>query len=150
MNVWPKGNVCGDDVHTSAAGESAPDIWVPSFALITTEVSFPPAATTLISASGATLACGSPGANNTVALDFVDPVAGVTSDKSEPESVLVPAPPLDAELSVDAPEHPPSYWLAFRSTHKLAKAIAKASYDDPAGQISRYLIPGVITESEKS
>ena len=42
---------------------------------------------------------------------------------------------------------PPSYWLAFRSTHKLAKAIAKASYDDPAGQISRYLIPGVITES---
>ncbi len=42
---------------------------------------------------------------------------------------------------------PPSYWLAFRSTHKLAKAIAKASYDDPAGQISRYLIPGGITES---
>jgi hypothetical protein len=42
---------------------------------------------------------------------------------------------------------PPSYWLAFRSTHKLAKAIAKASYDDPAGQISRYFIPGVITES---
>ena len=43
------------------------------------------------------------------------------------------------------PYIPPSYWLAFRSTHKLAKATAKASYDDPAGQISRYLIPGVIT-----
>jgi hypothetical protein len=121
VKVWPKGNVCGDDVHTSAAGERAPEICVPSLALITTDVSVPPAATTLSSASGATLACGSPGANNTVALDLLDPASGVTNDKSEPESVLVPVPPLDAELLVDAPEQAVNVALKDNTTQATIK-----------------------------